>query len=85
MGIVGSRCQTRMKPFVRIAALCLAALFLSGAGLAGFDVLTHDNMLRNPELKLAGGWLMSGLLLLTLGLRGRGKLRDKKFDAGPPR
>jgi hypothetical protein len=59
-----------MKPFVRITALFLAALFLSGAGLAAFDLLTHDNLLRNPELKFAGGWLMSGLMLLALGIRG---------------
>jgi hypothetical protein len=74
-----------MKRFVRITALVLAALFLSGAGLAAFDVLTHENMLRNPELKFAGGWLLSGLMLLTLALRGRGKVSDKKFAAGQSR
>lgn len=60
-----------MKPFVRITALFLAVLLLSAAGLAAFDVLTHDNMLHNPELKFAGGWLMSGLMLLALALRTR--------------
>lgn len=69
-----------MKPFVRITALFLAVLFLSGAGLAAFDVFTHENMLHNPELKFAGGWLLSGLMMLALGLRGRAKLRDPKFD-----
>ena len=60
-----------MKPFVRITALFLAVLFLSGACLTAFDVLTHDNMLRNPELKFAGGWLMSGLMMLALARRAR--------------
>jgi hypothetical protein len=58
-----------MKPFVRITALFLAVLFLSGACLTAFDVLTHDNMLRN--LKFAGGWLMSGLMMLALARRAR--------------
>ena len=59
-----------MKPFVRITALAMAILFLFGAGLASFDVLTHENMLANPELKFAGGWLVTGFMFLALGLRG---------------
>ena len=59
-----------MKPFVRITALAMAILFLFGAGLASFDVLTHENMLANPELKFAGGWLVTGFIFLALALRG---------------
>jgi len=59
-----------MKPLVRFTALILSALFLGGAALAWFDVLTHDNILSNPELKTAGGWLMTGFMLLALGMRG---------------
>jgi hypothetical protein len=59
-----------MKPFVRITAVILAVMFLFGAGLAWFDVLTHENILTNPELKAATGWLTTGLMLLALGLRG---------------
>lgn len=60
-----------MKPFVRLTVLLCAALFLGGAALALFDVLTHENMLANPELKLASGWSLTGLMFLGLGLRGR--------------
>jgi hypothetical protein len=59
-----------MKPFVRYPALVLGVLFLTGAGFAWFDVFTHENILTNPELKIAGGWLMTGLMLLALGVRG---------------
>ena len=59
-----------MKPFVRYTALVLGMLFVAGAAFAWFDVLTHENMLTNPELKTAGGWLMTGLMLLALGVRG---------------
>jgi hypothetical protein len=59
-----------MKPFVRITALVLAILFLIGAGFVWFDVLSHENILANPELKIASGWLMTGLMLLALGVRG---------------
>ncbi len=66
-----------MKPFVRIAALLLAAMFLTAAGFAWFDVLTHENMLTSPELKIAGGWLMTGLMLLALGIRGWRRRRER--------
>ena len=59
-----------MKRFVRVTALGLAVLFLLGAGLAWFEVLTHENILTNPELKSAAGWLMTGLMFLALALRG---------------
>ena len=66
-----------MKPFVRYTALILGVLFLSGAGFAWFDVLSHENALTNPELKVAGGWLLTGLMLLALGMRG---LRRRDTD-----
>ena len=60
-----------MKPFVRYTALFLAIVFLGGAAVLWFDVFTHDNVLTNPEVKIAAGWLTTGLMLLALGLRGR--------------
>lgn len=60
-----------MKPFVRYTALFLALVFLTGAAFVWFDVFTHDNFFSNPELKIAAGWLTTGLMLLGLGLRGR--------------
>jgi hypothetical protein len=71
-----------MKPFVRIAALLLAAMFLTAAGFAWFDVLTHENVLTNPELKIAGGWLMTGLMLLALGMRGWRRRRERTAASG---
>ena len=76
-----------MKPFVRFTALPQAHPFLSGAALAPFDVLTHENMLRNPELKFAGGWLTSGLMLLGLGMRGWRRRRqptERRAQRQPP-
>jgi ABC-type uncharacterized transport system permease subunit len=66
-----------MKPFVRYTALFLAIVFLSGAAFASFDVFTHDNVFTNPELKIAAGWLTTGLMLLGLSVRGwRGRKRN---------
>jgi len=66
-----------VKPFVRYTALVLGILFLSGAGFAWFDVLTHDNVFNNPELKIAAGWLITGLMLLGFSVRGwRGRKRN---------
>ena len=59
-----------LKPFVRYTALILGVLFISGAAFAWFDVLSHENILTNPELKTAAGWLLTGLMLLALGMRG---------------
>jgi hypothetical protein len=59
-----------MKPIVRSTILLFATVFLGGAVFAWFDVLTHDNILTNPELKFATGWLMTGLMFLGLGMRG---------------
>ena len=70
-----------MKPFVRYTAFFLAVVFLSGAALVWFDVLTHDNIFTNPELKTAAGWLTTGLMLLALAMRGRRRSAEPK----PPR
>jgi len=67
-----------MKPFVRYTAFFLAVVFLSGAALVWFDVLTHDNILTNPELRTAAGWLTTGLMLLALALRGRHRRAEPK-------
>ena len=69
-----------MKPFVRITAVAVAVLFLLGAGLAWLDVLTHENIIANPELKSATGWLLTGFMFLALGLRG---WRRRKPDNSP--
>jgi hypothetical protein len=67
-----------MKPFVRYTVFFLAVVFLSGAALVWFDVLTHDNIFTNPELKTAAGWLTTGLMLLGLALRGRRSRAEPK-------
>lgn len=69
-----------MKPFVRYTAFFLAVVFLSGAALVWFDVLTHDNIFTNPELKTAAGWLTTGLMLLALAMRGR----RRRIEPKPP-
>jgi hypothetical protein len=71
-----------MTSFVRYTALVLGMLFLSAAGLAWFDVLTHENVLTNPELKIASGWLMTGLMLLALGMRGWRRRRERTAASG---
>jgi hypothetical protein len=73
-----------VKPFVRYTALFLAIVFLSGAAFVWFDVLTHDNVFTNPELKIAAGWLTTGLMLLALGLRGRRRGRRNAISAPEP-
>jgi hypothetical protein len=59
-----------MKPIVRFTILFFAVVFLGAAVFAWIDVLTHENILTNPELKFACGWLMTGLMFLGLGMRG---------------
>jgi hypothetical protein len=57
--------------------LFLAIVFLSGAAFVWFDVFTHDDVFTNPELKIAAGWLTTGLMLLGLSVRGwRGRKRN---------
>lgn len=75
-----------MKPIVRFMILFFAVLFLGGAAFAWFDVLTHENMLANPELKFASGWSMTGLMFLGLGVRGwRKRGQSGSIDPVPPR
>ena len=71
-----------MKPFVWVTALLLAVIFLAGAAFTGLDVLSQANILQNAELKIAAGWLVSGLLFLSLGLRGWKAHRRKTALAG---
>jgi hypothetical protein len=59
-----------IKPFVRITALVLAVLFLTGAAFAWIDVLSRGNLFGDPLVKSAAGFLVSGLMFLALGLRG---------------
>jgi hypothetical protein len=59
-----------MTPLVRFTIFLFAVMFLGGAAFAWFDVMTHENMLTNPELKFASGWSLTGLMFLGLGLRG---------------
>lgn len=68
-----------VKPFVCYTALFLAIFFLSAAAFALFDVLSHDNVFANPELKVAAGWLTTGLMLLALALRGRRRRAASKL------
>jgi hypothetical protein len=71
-----------MKPFVWVTALLLAVIFLVGAAFTGLDVLSHANVLQNPEMKVAAGWLVSGLLFLSLGVRGWKAHRRKTEPPG---
>ena len=75
-----------MKPLVRYTALLLASVFLAGAVAAWVEVLTHENVLQNPQTKIASGWLMTGLMLLALGLRGwRARRAPKSANEQAPR
>jgi len=74
-----------MKSAVRFVILFFAVLFLAGAAFAWFDVLTHGNLLANPELKFASGWSVTGLMFLGFGLRGwRGRGQIESSDRMPP-
>ena len=59
-----------MKPYIVYAALALAVLLLGGAGLACADLLQEGNLLTNPKLKPALGFLVTGIMFLGIGLRG---------------
>jgi len=72
-----------MKPIFRLVSIVLALLFLTGAAFAWTDVLTHENMLTNPSLKTASGFLMTGLMFLGIGFRGW--LPRKKQDTATTR
>ena len=71
-----------VKPFVWVTALLLAVIFLAGAAFTGLDVLSQANILQNAELKIAAGWLVSGLLFLSLGLHGWKAHRRKTAPPG---
>jgi hypothetical protein len=74
-----------MKPFVWVTALLLAAIFLAGAVFTGIDVVSHAEIIANPELKVAAGWLVTGLMLLSLGVRGwRTRQRNSESRPSPP-
>lgn len=59
-----------MKPLVRYTALIIAIIFLAGSGLAWFDLLQEGNLLSNPKVKPATGFVVTGLMFLGLALRG---------------
>jgi hypothetical protein len=59
-----------MKPFIVYSALVLAILFLGGALLAGAELLQEGNLLTNPKIKPALGFLVTGVMFLGIGLRG---------------
>ena len=73
-----------MKPFIWITALLLSMPFLGGAAFTAYDVLGSQDILTNPESKVAVGWLFTGLMFLAMGVRGwRSHLR--KIDAANQR
>lgn len=59
-----------MKPFVRYSAFVLALIFLAGAALAWFELLHESDLLNNPKVKPATGFLVTGLMFLGVALRG---------------
>ena len=66
-----------MKPFVWVTAFILAALFLAGAIFTAWDASRHADFLTNPESKIAVGWLVTGLIFVSLALRGWKAARRK--------
>ena len=72
-----------MKPFVRVTALVLAVLFLAGAAFAWIDVLSRGDLLGDPLVKSAAGFLVSGLMFLGLGLRGLKRSRPTSNATAP--
>lgn len=69
-----------MKPFIWITALVLSLPFLGGAAFTAYDVLGRQDILTNPESKIAVGWLFTGLMFLAMGVRGW-KSHRRKIDA----
>lgn len=73
-----------MKPSVVYSALALAILFLTGAAFAGAELLQEGNLLTNPKLKPALGFLVTGFVFLGIGLRGwRTRRRITRADNRP--
>jgi hypothetical protein len=69
-----------MKPFVWVTAFLLALLFLAGAALIGIDAVNDAEFLTSPKTKIAAGWLMTGLIFLSLGYRGWKSYRRRVHD-----
>ena len=73
-----------MKTFVWATALGLALLFLAGATLTAIDAMSDPDFLTSPKTKIAAGWLVTGLMFLSLGVRGwkshRRNLRGAKSN-----
>jgi hypothetical protein len=69
-----------MKAFVWITALILSLPFLGGAVFTACDVLGRQDILTNPESKVAVGWLFTGLMFLAMGVRGW-KSHRRRIDA----
>jgi hypothetical protein len=65
-----------MKPYVRITALLLGALFLCAAAAAWIDLWREGNLFANPKVKPAAAWLMTGAMFLAIGLRGLWRRRQ---------
>lgn len=59
-----------MKPFVWVTALLLGLLFLAGAAFTAIDAINDANFVTSPKSKVAAGWLVTGLMFLSLGVRG---------------
>jgi hypothetical protein len=57
--------------------LALAVLFVIGAVFASYDVLTHENIITNPLLRSASGWLVTGFIFLRIALRGQRRHRKR--------
>jgi hypothetical protein len=72
-----------MKPFVTYTALALAIIFLAGAFFAGVEVFQEENLLANPKLKSALGFLVTGGMFLGIGLRGW-RARRRQISTGNP-
>ena len=69
-----------MKPYIRVTALTLGALFLIAAVAAGVELWREGDLLANPKLKAAAAWLMSAALFLAIGLRGWRRRRRNLTD-----
>jgi hypothetical protein len=71
-----------MKSFVTYAALAFALIFLAGALFAGVEVLQEPNLLTNPKLKPALGFLVTGGMFLGIGLRSWRARRASRTHGG---
>ena len=75
-----------MKPFVTYTALAFSLVFLIGALFASVEVLQEPNLLTNPKLKPALGFLVTGGMFLGIGLRGwRARRTGRSHSGDQPR